>query len=145
MDKIKVLIVDDHIRLRRVMKDLLGAVESIEVVGVASDGNEGVEQAKATSPDVILMDLYMPNCNGVEATRRLEVDLPSAKVLMLTVSDQERDLADAIKAGARGYVLKDEDLDVIVKAIHYVFEGGVAVAPSASRKLQSAFRPEKTP
>lgn len=145
MDKIKLLIVDDHALVRRGMKDLMGEVETIEVVGEASDGYEGLAQAKETLPDVVLTDLNMPNCDGVEATRLLDAEVPSAKVLMLTISDREPDLADAIKAGARGYVLKNEDSEMIVQAIQHVADGGVAVAPSMNKKLASALVPEKTP
>ena len=85
--------------------------------------------------DVVLMDVQMPRCNGVQATRRLQEDLPEARVLMLTMSEEETDLFGAIKAGARGYILKNTDPDTLLQAIHYVAVGGVIASPEMSAKL----------
>ena len=124
IDKVKVLVVDDHIQFRWGMLEVLAREETLEVVEEASDGNEAIEKAKAVKPHVVLMDLNMPNCDGVEATRRLQAELPETNVLMLTVSESGTDLVDALKAGARGYLLKHEKPEQIIQAIHYLPEGG---------------------
>ena len=135
LDRIKVLVADDHQVYRMGLLQLLAEEESIVVVGEASDGNEAVERALAYKPDVVIMDLQMPNCNGVEATRRLQVEAPEIHVLMNTVSEKESDLADAIKAGARGYLLKDERPDIIARTIQYVAVGGMILSPAMAIKL----------
>ena len=105
MDRIKVLIADDHALIRKGLRELLSMDETIEIVGDVADGDEAVETAKLLRPHLVLMDLQMPRCDGLEATRRLQAEMPDVKVLILTVSDQEVDLLNAIKAGARGYIL----------------------------------------
>ena len=137
MERIKVLIADDHYLVRRGLTDLLGKAEPIEIVGDASDGAEAVSKAKSLKPDLVLMDLNMPGFSGVEATRQLKAEMPEVKVLMLTVSEREADLVDALKSGARGYMLKNEDLGLIVQAIQYVSIGGTIVSPAMANKLQS--------
>ncbi|MFC1935696.1 response regulator transcription factor [Chloroflexota bacterium] len=143
MDMTRVLTVDDHILIRRGLGEALAGDETLEVVGEASDGNEAVEKAMLLKPHVVLMDLHMPNCTGVEAAQRLQVEMPEARVLMLTVSDGESDLLDAIKAGARGYILKNENPDMIIQAIHYVACGGLIVSPSMAAILQKEFGMER--
>jgi len=143
MDMTRVLTVDDHILIRRGLVEALAGDETLEVVGEASDGNEAVEKAMALKPDVVVMDLHMPNCTGVEATQRLQVEMPEARVLMLTISDEESDLLDAIKAGARGYMLKNANPDMIIQAIHYVACGGLIVSPSMAAILQKEFGMER--
>ena len=135
MDRIKVLIADDHTVYRLGLLQVLAEEESIVVVAEASDGNEAVEKALAHRPDVVLMDLLMPNCNGVEATRRLQAEAPEIHILMNTVSEKETDLIDAIKAGARGYLLKDERPDIIAQTIQYVAVGGMILSPAMAIKL----------
>ena len=135
MEQITVLVVDDHKLIRRGLADILREAESLEMVGEASDGEEAIETASELKPDVVLMDLHMPRCTGVEATARLKTALPETKVLVLTVSEAEEDLVGALKAGARGYILKSEDPELLVQAIHYVFRGGVMISPSMEVKL----------
>ena len=135
MDRVKVLIVDDHPLVRRGLSEVLGDASTLEVVGEARDGNEAVESATALKPDVVLMDLHMPVCDGVEATRRLQSELPEIRVLLLTVSEREVDLLSAIQAGARGYLLKDEEPDTIIQAIQYVALGGIIASPEMAGKL----------
>ena len=117
--------------------------DDLEVVGEAADGNEAIEWAKALEPDLILMDLNMPNLNGVEATRRLSVEMPGINVLMLTVSDRDSDLFDAIKAGARGYLLKDEEPEQIIQGVDYVARGGTIVSPAMANKLLNEFKTQQ--
>ena len=118
MDRIKVLLVDDNIRLRWALMAALVKEPSLEIVEEASDGNEAVEKAKARKPQVVLMDLPMPDCDGVEATRQLQTAMPDINILMFTVSEAETDLVNALQAGARGYLLKNEKPEQIVQAIH---------------------------
>ena len=136
IDKVKVLVVDNHIQFRWGMLEVLAREETLEVVEEASDGNEAIEKAKAVKPHVVLMDLNMPNCDGVEATRRLQAELPETNVLMLTVSESGTDLVDALKAGARGYLLKHEKPEQIIQAKHYITRGGLLISPSMITKLQ---------
>lgn len=135
MDKIRVMIVDDHLKYRMALLVALSQDPSLEVVEEASDGNEAVEKAKAVHPDVVLMDLHMPECNGDEATKRLQIEAPGTNVVINTISDQESDLVNALKCGARGYLLKNEDPEMVVQAMHYVARGGIMVSPSMAAKL----------
>ena len=139
MGKTRVLIADDHTVFRRGLLDILSEQQTIEVIGEASDGNEAFEKAKTLKPDVVLMDLWMPNCDGVEATRRLKAEMPEVNVLVITVSDKDADLFNAIKAGARGYLLKDEEPEQIIQAIQYVALRGVIVSPTMAGKLLNEF------
>src|SRR5438445_11859046 len=104
-EPLRVLIVDDHALFRRGLQMVLASESDIEVVGEASDGTEAVEKAKSLRPDVVLMDVRMPRRSGIEAAGAIRDDVPDAKILMLTMSDEEADLYEAIKAGASGYLL----------------------------------------
>ena len=140
MDRIKLLVVDDHTIFRRGLIDILGADETLEIVGEASDGNEAVTKARALKPHVVLMDLNMPNCDGVEATRRLQGEMLEINILILTVSDKEEDLFAAIKAGARGYFLKQEEPEQVIQAIQHTARGGVIVSPAMATTLLTEFK-----
>jgi len=146
MGRTKILIVDDHTIFRRGLKEVLADNENLEIVGEASDGNEALEKARALKPDLVFMDLWMPNCNGVEATRRLQAEMPEVNVLVLTVSDRDADLFDAIKVGARGYLLKNENPEEVIKAIHHVARGEAIVSPVMAARLLNEFktRPPET-
>ena len=133
MDRIRVLLADDHAIYRRGVADILKESSEIEVVGEASDGHDVVAKARVLNPDVVLMDLYMPNCSGFEATIRLQAEDSKARVLVNTVSDKDTDLFSAMKAGARGYLLKDGDADELLDAIRQVARGGVIISPSLAR------------
>ena len=144
MSKIRVLIADDNIQYRWALIEALSATDTLQVLDEASNGNEAVEKALALKPQVVLMDLHMPECNGVEATRRIQEEAPDVKVLVNTVSEKEKDLVDALKAGARGYLLKDEDPEQIVQAINYVARGGTIVSPTMAAKLLKEFKAQQS-
>ena len=145
MDQTKLLIVDDHAIFRLGLKQFLSDKEPFQVVGEVSDGNMVIEMARDLKPDLVLMDLWMPNCNGVEATYRLQAEMPEINVLVLTVSEDEPDLFGAIKAGARGYLLKDDEPENIVQGIQYVSQGGVIVSPRMATKLLDEFKVQQRP
>jgi len=140
MSKIRVLIADDNIQYRWALIEALSSTDTFQVLDEASNGNEAVEKAIALKPQVVLMDLHMPECNGVEATRRLQAEMPDVKVLVNTVSEKEKDLVDALKAGAKGYMLKSENPEMIAEAILYVAQGGIIVSPSMAATLLREFR-----
>jgi DNA-binding NarL/FixJ family response regulator len=143
MERIKVLLVDDHTIFRRGIASILRDQENLDVVGEASDGNEGVEAAKRLHPDVVLMDLNMPNCGGLEATLRLQTEAPGANILVLTVSEKESDLFGAVRAGARGYLLKESEPEELIEGIHQIARGGVIVSPAMAAKLLGELRSER--
>ncbi len=123
LDTIRVMICDDHALFRRGLVMVLESEEGIEVVAEAEDGEDAVIRAEEAVPDVILMDVRMPKMSGIEATRAIADVVPSAKILMLTVSDEEEDLYEAVKAGATGYLLKEMSFDEVAKAMRCVSTG----------------------
>lgn len=115
----RVLLADDHVLFRAGIESLVRAW-GVEVVGHASDGAEAVEQARRLRPDLVLMDINMPVCNGIEATRMIKAELPETKVVIVTVSDDDEDLFEAVKHGADGYLLKgmsEQDLSTTLEAV----------------------------
>jgi two-component system NarL family response regulator len=138
-DVIRVLIADDQALFRRGLYVVLGTEERIEVVAEAEDGEDAIAKAEELVPDVVLMDVRMPRVNGIEAARRIRDLLPSTKILMLTVSDEEDDLYEAIKAGANGYLLKEISVEEVADAIHAVVQGQSLISPSMASKLLSEF------
>ena len=140
MDRIKVLVVDDHALFRRGIISVLTGQEELEVVGEAVDGLEAIKKAKEYTPDVILMDLMMPHCTGLEATQALQAEIPQINVLVLTVSDKEADLFAAMKFGAKGYILKNTQPEELVHAILHIARGGVIVSPLMATKLLNEFK-----
>jgi DNA-binding NarL/FixJ family response regulator len=132
---IRVLLCDDHVVVREGLARLIENAEGIEVVATASDGAEGLEQARAARPDVILMDLSMPRLDGVAATRAILAELPETYIVVLTsFSDRDRVL-EAIDAGAAGYVLKDADGAEVVRAIRSAAAGDAPLDPRAARAV----------
>src|SRR4030065_1749738 len=117
MKPIRILIVDDHTLLRSGIKLVLQRHEGFEVVGEAGDGLEGVKRAVQLKPDVVLLDLHMPGIGGLEALRVLVEEVPEAQVVMLTVSEDAVDLMETLRAGARGYLLKNIDTEFLLEAI----------------------------
>ncbi|GAH88538.1 unnamed protein product, partial [marine sediment metagenome] len=123
MDPIKVLVVDDHTLFRCGIAAVLANQDSLKVVGEAVDGLEAIEKAKEIAPDVILMDLNMPRCSGLEAIQALQAEMPQVNVLVLTVSEMEADLFAAVKFGARGYLLKKAEPEELIHAIFHIAQG----------------------
>jgi DNA-binding NarL/FixJ family response regulator len=138
-EPIRALIVDDHALFRRGLEMVLESEPDIELVGEASDGEEAVQKAGESLPDVVLMDIRMPRSSGIEACRALKDVAPSAKIVMLTISDEEDDLFDAIRAGASGYLLKDIPLDEVAAAVRAVHGGQSLINPSMAAKLLTEF------
>ncbi len=119
---------------------LVAAEDDIDVVGEASDGDEAAELAARLVPDVVLMDVRMPKRSGIEACSTIKEVAPSANIIMLTVSDEEGDLYDAIKNGASGYLLKDASIDQVAQAIRVVADGQSLISPSMAAKLLEEFK-----
>ncbi|MQA95969.1 MAG: response regulator [Streptosporangiales bacterium] len=138
-ESIRVLVVDDHALFRRGLEMVLSENEGIEVVGEAGDGHEAVEMAGDTLPDVVLMDVRMPKRSGIEACTSIKDVVPSAKIVMLTISDEEEDLFEAIKAGASGYLLKEISIEEVASAVRKVYHGQSLINPSMASKLIAEF------
>ena len=138
-DTIRVLICDDHALFRRGLVMLLEGEEGIEVAAEAEDGEDAVAKATEVAPDVVLMDVRMPKMSGIEATRTIKERLPDAKIVMLTISDEEDDLYEAIKAGANGYLLKEISIEEVADAVRAVVAGQSLISPSMASKLLAEF------
>jgi DNA-binding NarL/FixJ family response regulator len=138
-EPIRTLIVDDHALFRRGLEMVLDSEQDIELVGEASDGDEAVEKAGESLPDVVLMDIRMPRSSGIEACRAMKDVVPSAKIVILTISDEEEDLFEAIRAGASGYLLKDIPLDEVADMVRAVHGGQSLINPSMAGKLLTEF------
>ena len=139
-DVIRVLIVDDHALYRRGLQTVLAVEEGIEVVGEAADGVEAVDQAEEIVPDVIVMDVGMPKRGGIDACRVIKQRVPSARILMLTSSEDEANLFEAVRAGANGYLLKDVPPEEVAAGIRSVFHGQSLLSPSMASKLLEEFK-----
>jgi len=133
---INVLIVDDHPVVRKGLSALLNAkAAGIAVVGEATNGNEAISRTKELNPDVILMDLMMPEMDGVEAIKRIMADIPDAKILVMTSFATDDMVFPAIKSGALGYLLKDSEPDELISAIRHVHQGEPSLHPKIARKV----------
>lgn len=132
---IRILLVDDQRLIRCALTMLLDVDSSFHVVGEAENGEDAVRQAEAMQPDVVLMDIHMPIMDGIEATRAICDRVPDAKVLVLTVDDDDRDLAKALKAGAAGYLLKNTPPDELAIAIQAVRKGYMHLGPGLGQKV----------
>lgn len=139
---IRVLLVDDHALFRQGLRSLLES-EGMRVIGAAANGREALRFAADTHPDVILMDIQMPELDGVKATQNiLEID-PCAKVIMITMYRQDRYVFEAVKAGARGYVLKDADSGTLLDAIRRVAAGEALLSPDLAQNVLDDFRDKR--
>lgn len=135
MDKIKILVVDDHALMRDGIRALLAMDGNIEIIGEASDGREAIEKVQELSPDVVIMDIAMPIMDGLEATRRITKKNPGVKILVLTQYDNREYILSAIKAGATGYVPKKAVGSELISAIQAVHKGDSFLYPSAAAAL----------
>jgi DNA-binding NarL/FixJ family response regulator len=139
METLRILIADDHPLFRNGMRALLSGVADMEVAGTATNGNEVIEQAASEQPDVILMDLQMPGISGIEATRRILHTSPHIRILMVTMFEDDASVFAALRAGARGYILKDADEDEILRAIRAIGAGEAIFSPTIAQRLIDFF------
>ena len=139
-EKLKVIIVDDHALFRRGLEMVLENESDIEVVGEATDGQQAVDRTSELMPDVVLMDVRMPRRSGIEATQRIKELMPHVKIVVLTNSDEEADLYEAIKAGASGYLLKEISSEEVADAIRSVVQGHSRISPAMASKLLTEFQ-----
>ncbi|KQX69879.1 MAG: response regulator [Angustibacter sp.] len=138
-ESIRVLVADDHALYRRGLEMVLSAEEGIEIVGEAGDGAEAIRRVEELLPDVVLMDIRMPRRSGIEACTAIKDVVPSTKIVILTISDEESDLYEAVRAGANGYLLKDVPGEEIAAGIRAVAEGQSLISPSMASKLLTEF------
>ncbi|HOG45481.1 MAG TPA: response regulator transcription factor [Anaerolineae bacterium] len=134
----RVLLADDHQLLLEGLRNLL-EVHGIEVAGAACDGLEALSLARTLQPDVILMDIRMPGCDGLEATRRIKAEMPAARIVMLTTSDGDEDLFEAVKSGACGYLLKSIDAEALVASLEQALQGVPPFSPGLAGRLLGEF------
>jgi DNA-binding NarL/FixJ family response regulator len=142
---VRVLLVDDHVLFRKGVEAVLATRPGVEVVGEASNGYQAIQMARETAPDVILMDICMPECNGLEATRKIKSEMPHAKILMLTVSEDDKDLFEAIKCGAQGYLIKNLKAHLLFDMLDALTRGETPVSAVMATKILHEFhQPEDT-
>jgi len=139
MDLIRVLVADDHIFFRDGIRALLTAAPEMELVGEAGDGDQAVTLALQLQPDVVLMDVQMPGCNGIEATRRITSQSPHIGILMVTMFDDDHNVFQAMRAGARGYLLKGANHVEMLRAIQAVSRGEAIFSPNIARRMMEFF------
>ncbi|KAB2389404.1 MULTISPECIES: response regulator [Bacillus cereus group] len=139
--KIKVLLVDDHTVVLKGLAFFLSTQEDLELVGEANNGKEALVRVGETNPDVILMDLYMPEMDGVEATAYIKKEYPNVKVIVLTSFSDQAHVLPALRAGASGYILKDVEPDQLVEAIRSAYKGNIQLHPDIANALLSQTLP----
>jgi DNA-binding NarL/FixJ family response regulator len=143
--RIRVLIVDDHAVVRSGLKVFFDLQPDIEVVGEAADGSEGVAMARRLEPDVVLMDLLMPNMDGVTAIGRIKAEKPEIEIVTMTSFIEEEKVTAALEAGASGYVLKDAEAEEVAAAVRAAYAGEVHLDPAVARLLAQRMRDRKSP
>jgi two-component system NarL family response regulator len=139
MVSIRVLLADDHVLMRHGLRLIIDSQEDMEVVGEASDGFEALELAEELRPDIILMDIAMPRCGGLEATRLIKSRLPKVKVIMLTVHEEAESFFEALQSGARGFLLKKARAEELIAALRGVLKGEAHLSPLMAGKLVDEF------
>lgn len=150
MEPIRILLVDDHALFRDGVASLLAEQEDFEVVGEAQDGEEALQKARELMPDLILMDIYMPGVDGLTATRRIKEEMPYVKIVILTVSEEDQNLFEAVKSGAQGYLLKKEGAKRFLDLLRGLSQGEAPISPPMAAKILNEFarqprRPEAVP
>ena len=135
----KFLLVDDNTLLRASLAKLIGLWRKDAIIEEASNGHEALEKARRLRPGIILMDIRMPGCGGIEATRLIKAELPETKVIMLTVSEQEEDLFEAISSGAHGYLLKNVRPEELFEMLEGALRGEAVIAPAMAQRILQAF------
>jgi DNA-binding NarL/FixJ family response regulator len=138
-EPLRVVVVDDHPLFRDGLAMLLGSVPGLAVIGTAADGAAAVELAREEQPDVVVMDVQMPVLDGIEATRRITSDSPSTGVVVLTMSEDDSTVFAAVRAGARGYLLKGADQEEVLRAITTVASGSAVFGPALARRIAEFF------
>ncbi|MDO5101871.1 MAG: response regulator transcription factor [Lautropia sp.] len=142
---IRILLIDDHNLFRSGVRQLLQKEADLKIVAEAADGLEGLKRAKATRPDVILLDLNMPGLSGLETLHLLTQDLPESRVIILTVSEEAEELGDALKAGAHGYLTKNIEAETLMSAIRKAVQGQPVISDTMTLKLVEQFRQQTQP
>ena len=139
MEPIRVLLVDDHVLFRKGLASLIDPLEDMEVVGEAGDGREALERARELMPDLILMDIHMPGWDGLRATQLIKEEMPYVKIVMLTVSDDDKDLFEAIKSGAQGYLLKNLETEELFELLRGVYRGEAPISHLTAARILDEF------
>lgn len=139
MKPIRVLLVDDHSLFRKGLASLLSREKGFAVVGEGQNGVEAFQKAKDLKPDLVLMDIYMPGGDGLEATRRITEALPSTKLVILTVSEEDKNLFEAIKCGAHGYLLKKVEIEQLFEMLRGIFRGEAPISRTTAAKILNEF------
>jgi two-component system, NarL family, nitrate/nitrite response regulator NarL len=142
---VRLMVVDDHTLFRRGLVALLASDDSLEVIGEASDAAEAVRKAAALAPDVILLDNHLPGATGIQSLPGLKDAAPAARIILLTVSEDEQDLQAALRAGAHGYLLKTIEGDVLAESIHRAMRGEPVISSEMTGKLVTAFQSAASP
>ncbi len=140
MKSLRVMLVDDHVLFRKGIAAVLASRPDLEIVGEAGDGFEAIERARETVPDIILMDINMPKCNGLEAVKSIKQEMPHVHIIMLTVSDSDHDLFAAIKNGADGYLLKNLEPEQLFEMLEGMRHGESPISGSVAAKILGEFR-----
>lgn len=140
MEPLRILLTDDHVLFRKGIASLIETREDMKVVGEADDGVEAVIKTRQLMPDVVLMDVNMPNRNGLEATKIIKQEMPEVEIVMLTVSDKDDDLFESIKSGAKGYLLKDLDPQRLFDLLDKVRQGEAAISGAIATRILQEFK-----
>lgn len=136
---LKILLVDDHALFRKGLSSLLGEQSNIKVVGEASNGFEAIEAAQRLKPDLIFMDINMPKCDGLEATKKILELIPTIRIVMLTASEEDKNLFEAMKIGAQGYLLKDLEINQLLELLQTISKGEAILSSTMATKIFNEF------
>ncbi len=143
MERLKILLVDDHSLVRKGISSLMESERDMEVVGEAVDGLDAIDKCRQLNPDIVLMDIRMPRCNGLEATRVIKEEMPGVRIVILTVSDDDEYLFEAVKSGAQGYLLKNLEPAYLFELLRGVARGEAPISPVVAGKILQEFAERK--